>query len=215
MKRGLVIVGLFLALLWPMAANAQRGGCCQSVVGPEYPAVMVGLVGYDQHGCRNGDTWLGIEPCEGVQPTPVPTVVPTAVPTPTPPPGDGGLWGLITEWTSKFTIWKGDAGSVAKIIAVLMTFLGIIQAFKKFLESAAKWAWLMKLIPGLGSVLDFFAHKWGPMILNGLITGGTMAIAAYQDGAVTVGEVLAIAAGVVGVDLIYRFIRAYVFPKTA
>jgi len=203
----------------PSVANAQRGGCCIAVegsasdllAGTEYKAIVIGLAGTDDHGCWQGDMWKGLDACTNVEPAPVPTVVPT----PTPPPGDGGLWGLITEWASKFTIWKGDAGSVAKIIAVLMTFLGIVQAFKKFLESAAKWAWLMKLIPGLGGVLEFFAHKWGPMILNGLITGGTLAIAAYQDGVVTVGEVLAILAGVVSVDLAYRFIRKFLFPKTA
>lgn len=210
-----VAISIMLATLFAVTSSAQRGGCCQSVVGPEYPAVMLGLVGYDEHGCRDGDTWLGLEPCEAVQPTPVPTVVPTAVPTPTPPPGDGGLWGLITEWASKFTIWKGDAGSVAKIIAVLMTFLGVIQALKKMLESAAKWEWLLKLIPQLAVVFNFLAHGIGPMILNAAVTGGTMLIAAVQDGALSAGEVIAILVAVLGVDLIYRFIRKYLFPKVA
>jgi hypothetical protein len=214
MKKEFVIVGLFLALLWPMAANAQRGGCCVSMEGSasklapgtEYPAIAIGLAGTDQHGCWLNDQWIGLEACTNVVPTPVPTPVPPEV---------GGWWDLIKSYADKFVIWKGDAASVARILAMLLSFLGIVQAFKKGLESAAKWAWLVKLIPGIGGVLNFFAHGWGPMILNALITGGTLAVAAFQDGVVTAGEVLLVVSGVVGVDLLYRAIRGWLFPKTA
>lgn len=165
----------------------------------------------DERGCVKAwaDVWSA-EPCPAMTPVPA-TPVPTAIP----PPADGGFWGLIKAWADKVTLWKGDASNVAKLIAILMAFMAAVQAFKKFLESAAKWAWLIKLIPGLGGVLDFFAHKWGPLILNGLITGGTMLIVALQDRVVTGGEVLMIIVTAVGADLLYRGIRKFLFPKTA
>jgi hypothetical protein len=214
MKKGFVIVGLFLALLWPMGAQADTGSCTNPMSHWCYvPGTQAPIFGPpDVNGCIQGDTWSA-EPCP--EPTPAPTPVPTAVPTPTPPPDEGGLWGLIQEWANKFTIWKGDAGSVAKMIAVLMSFLGIVQAIKKLLENAAKWEWILKLVPQLAIVFKFFAHGIGPIVLNAAVTGGTMLIAALQDGALTAGEVIAVLGGVVGVDLIYRFIRKYLFPKTA
>lgn len=113
MRKALLVTAVLLLLAVP--ASAQRGGCCQSVVGPKYEAVTIGLAGYDEHGCRSGDLWLGLEPCVAAQPTPEPTVappptsVPTVVPpepTPTPIPIEAGWWGLIKAWADKFTIWK-------------------------------------------------------------------------------------------------------------
>lgn len=204
------IAALFLAL--PLAAQDYSGCCYNGQQNLFYPAGSMENFGpLDEHGCVESwvDVWSA-EPCPAMTPVPA-TPVPTAIP----PPADGGFWGLIKAWADKVTLWKGDVGSVAKIIAMLFSFLGIVQALKKLLENAAKWEWLLKLIPQLAVVFSFLAHGIGPIILNALITGGTMLIAALQDGALSLGEVLAVVVAVVGVDLFYRLIRKYLFPKTA
>jgi hypothetical protein len=207
------LVVVLVACVDPMYAQPPpTPGCCYNEASNTYyPAGSIKIGGaLDEHGCvaANLDVWTEGE-CPAV--TPVPTVVPT----PVPPPEEGGLWALIKAWADRFTIWKGDTASVAHILAVLATFLGVIQTLKKVLENAAKWQWVLKLIPQLAVVFNFLAHGIGPMILNALVTGGTLLTLAVQDGAVTAGEMLGIFGAVVGVDLFYRFIRKFLFPKTA
>lgn len=212
MKR-VVLMSLVLATLLAVAAQAQPyTGCCTNTTqGISYPAGSVTMFGtLDEHGCvlESHDTWSP-EPCPAA--TPAPTVVPT--PTPAAPPDAGGWWELVKAWADKFVIWQWDAASLAKILALLASFMGIVQTVKKLLETASKWEWLLKLVPGLATVFDWMAHGIGPLILNGLITGGTLLGAAIADGALTAGELIAIVGAVVGTDVLYRLVRGVLFPK--
>lgn len=196
MRRLLIPVLLVLAFAAP-ALSQEFSGCCTTPQGVQYEAASV--FGSGNHGCATGDAWVA---------TPCPTATPV-------PPVPGGWWDLVKAYADKVSIWHGDAASVARLLALLASFLGIVQAFKKGLESLAKWEWLLKVIPQLAVVFAFFAHGVGPIILNALITGGTLLTAAVQDGALSLGEVLAILLAVGGVDVLYRLVRKYLFPKSA
>lgn len=200
MRRFILVMAVALLLAATMSAQPYSGCCNDPALNKSYPAGSLTIFGgLDANGCiaASKATWSA-DPC------PVIT-----------PPESTGWWDLVKSYADKFVIWKGDAASIARILALLASFLALVQGLKKLLENAAKWAWLVKLIPGVGSVLAFFAHGWGPMVLNALITGGTLCVAAFQDGTFTAGEALAIVGAVVGVDVLYKLIRGWLFPKTA
>jgi hypothetical protein len=133
---------------------------------------------------------------------------------PAPPETVPAWWAAIKEWLSGKILYEATPDMLVKILGILASFLAIVQGIKKFLESAAKWSWLLKLIPNAGPVLDWVAHGWGPVVINGLITGGTMLVAAMQDGKLTGGELLGILAAVLGTDLLYKLVRGTILPKT-
>lgn len=193
MRKVFFVMLLLGAFALPVLAQ-EMPGCCTNIRAGQYAPSPI--FGGGNHGCATGDAWVAM-PC------------PTATPV---PPVPGGWWDLVKAYADKVSIWKGDAASVARILALLASFLAIIQGIKKLLENAAKWEWLLKLVPQLAVVFAFLAHGIGPIILNALITGGTLATAAIQDGTLTLGEVLAILLAVGGVDVLYRLVRKYLFP---
>ncbi len=225
MRRVSLLACLLVIALVAVSAAQAYTGCCTGVMSPPYPAGTVMVFGsLDANGCVAAwqDAWSP-DPCPQVTPVPpaTPTVVPTPIPTvaptpppPPPPPEGGGLWDLIKAWADRFVIWHGDAASVGRILAVLATFMGVVQGLKKILESATKWEWLVNLIPQLSVVLNFLAHGIGPIIINALVTGGTLLTAAVADGSLTAGELLAIVGAVVGTDVLYRLVRGLLFPHS-
>ena len=127
---------------------------------------------------------------------------------------DATLWQLIMDWLSGITVLTLSPEKLAVWIAAITGFVGAVQGIKKILENLAKWEWLLKLVPPLAKVFAWLAHGIGPVILNAMLTGGTMLLAAISDGTLTGGEALNILLAVFGADLIYRALRAWVFPKT-
>jgi len=125
------------------------------------------------------------------------------------------IWQLILDWLSGRVVWSPTPEHLAQALAYLATFTAGVQALKKVLENAAKWEWLLKLIPQLAKVFEWFAHGVGPQVLNLLLTGGAALAAALNDGKLSLGEIIAVLGGMVGVDLIYRLIRGWLFPKKA
>lgn len=132
----------------------------------------------------------------------------------TPGTTEPGWWDTLLEWADGKVIYEPDAATLAKLLAWLATLMAAVQALKKLVEGSGSWAWLLKLIPGWSKIADVIAHGWGPVILNGILTGGVMLTAALQSPGLTLGEVARILVAILGTDVLYRLARL-VFPKGA
>jgi hypothetical protein len=128
-----------------------------------------------------------------------------------------GWWDAVLSWADGQVIYNPGGVELAKILGILASFVAIVQAVKKFIESSGKWKWLLGLIPGWAKIAAALSSTWVPMVLNALITGGVMLTAALQSPGLTLGEVLRIVIAIVGTDLLYRLIRDWlpIFPKGA
>lgn len=194
MRRSLFLVALALvvvALAVPaLAQEPAAATCCtNSVTGQAVPKLVKDCA-------QLGTGWVdSAGPC---------------VPGETEP----GWWDTLLEWADGKMLWIPDAATLAKLLAWLATLMAAVQALKKLVEGSGSWAWLLKFIPGWAKIADVIAHGWGPVILNGILTGGVMLTAALQSPGLTAGEVLRIIVAIVGTDLLYKLVRI-VFPKGA
>lgn len=185
----------FLGLLLLVPSLALAGDYCKNeTTGQCYPNIL--------GGCPAGS--VQVDYCPPVTPTPVvePTVVPTPVPTPTPEPGILDKIKINLSQTL-----------VLKLLGFFTLMVTVIQAAKKVLEKLKDWEWLIKMVPQLGIIINFFAHGIGPIILNVLLTLAVSAGPVLTDGVVTLREIVTLIGLVFGSDLFYRALRGGVFTK--
>ena len=200
MRAKLTLAVMLLVLVIPAMSQETppASACCQNTVtGQVLPRMM--------HTCAElGAGWVdSAAPCVPVETEP-------------------SWWDALVSWADGQVIYHPDAGTAAKILAWLVAFMGVVQTLKKAMEGSGPLAWLLKLLPK--NIREFLAHNLGPVVLNVIITGSTLLIAAFKsaDG-VTVGALLRIVAAVGGVDLVYKLLRGFslfgfsfsgLFPKT-
>jgi len=183
MRKFLVVVAVVALLaVVPMPTGAQEVPCCKNAATGQIVKQLLPT-------CEElGPGWVPFEgPCDGDS-TP-------------------GWWDAILAWADGKVIYSPDGPQLAKILAILASFVAIVQAIKKFIEGSGKWQWLLKLIPGWAKIAAALTSTWVPMVLNALVTGGVMLTAAFQTPGLTAGEVLRIILAIVGTDLLYRLIR--------
>jgi hypothetical protein len=129
----------------------------------------------------------------------------------TPGETEPGWWDTLLEWADGQVLYTPDASKLAMLLGWIGAFLGVVQLIKKANEGSGPLGWLFKLaLPK--AARDWLAHGAGPVVLNSLITGGTMLYAALQSPGLTAGEVLRILIAVLGVDLVYKFLRGFKLP---
>jgi uncharacterized membrane protein YqaE (UPF0057 family) len=91
-----------------------------------------------------------------------------------------------------------------------------VQFLKKMLENLSKWQWLINLVPPLAVVFKFLSTGFGPLLINLLLTVGTLVPAAVGDGLLSVLEIASIIGVVIGNDILYKLFRdlGAIWPKT-
>lgn len=185
------LVALVVALAVPAVAQDSPEACCtNSATGQTIPKLVRDCAAL-------GEGWIETAgPCVPSEPEPT-------------------WWDAVLSWADGQVIYSPDGPQLAKILAILASFVGIVQGVKKFIESSGKWKWLLGLIPGWSKIAAALTSTWVPMVFNALITGGVMLTAALQSPGLTLGEVLRIALAIVGTDLLYRLLRDWlpIFPK--
>ncbi len=130
------------------------------------------------------------------------------------------FFGLLQEWLRTVTVVQGDF--VLKTVGILSPLVAITQLLKKGTESLASQPWLVKTNPGASELLEALTRGHGPKVINLLLSSGTVAYAAAQDGRITGWETSSIVAAVLGAvgitignDALYRIVRNWLFPKGA
>jgi hypothetical protein len=124
--------------------------------------------------------------------------------------GTPGWWGAFMDWASGKILYAPSQAAAAKIIAVLLSIVGFVEGLRRLAAFAAKWSWLLKLIPQVGPVLEWLTNGVGPQVLNIVVSICTMALAAFQAGQpITLGLLVGIAIAVIGAGKVFDLLKPW------
>lgn len=195
MKRSFLVVGVALVLalmasapfLMAQETATEVATCCRNEVTGQTVSKLV------KDCAQLGTGWVDFEgPCNAGETEP-------------------GWWETLLEWADGQVLYTPSADKIAMLLGWIGGFLGVVQLLKKASEGSGPLGWLFKLaLPK--AARDWLAHGVGPVVLNACITGGTMLYAAIQSPGLTAGEILRILIAVLGVDLVYKFLRGFKLP---